>query len=44
MQVLRVILSIGIKALLDGKLGRKAERERVLGEMARNLHSANSRP
>jgi hypothetical protein len=28
MQVLRVILPIGIKALVDGKLGREAARER----------------
>jgi hypothetical protein len=41
MQVLRVILPIGIKALVDGKLGRAAARERdresVLAEMARDL-------
>jgi hypothetical protein len=30
MQVLRVILPIGIKALVDGKLGRDAARERKL--------------
>jgi hypothetical protein len=41
MQVLRVILPIGIKALVDGKLGRDAARERnrdaVLEELARRL-------
>jgi hypothetical protein len=41
MQVLRVILRIGIKALLDGKLGLEAARERnrdaVLEELARRL-------
>ncbi len=41
MQVLRVILPIGIKALVDGKLGRDAARERnraaVLDDLARRL-------
>ena len=41
MQVLRVIMPIGIKALLDGRLGRDAARERdrqrVLDELARCL-------
>ena len=38
-QVLRIILMIGLKALLDGKLGRDAARERdrqrILEELAR---------
>jgi hypothetical protein len=41
MQVMRIVLAIGAKPLLDGKLGREAardrDRERVLAEMARNL-------
>ena len=41
MQVMRIVLAIGAKPLLDGKLGREAARERdherVLAEMARNL-------
>jgi hypothetical protein len=41
MQVIRVLLPIGIKALLDGSLGREAARERnraaVLEEIARKL-------
>jgi hypothetical protein len=41
MQVSRVILRIGIKALLDGTLGREAarerDRERVLGELLRGF-------
>jgi hypothetical protein len=41
MQVLRVILPIGIKALADGKLGRDAARERnraaVLADLERRL-------
>ena len=48
MQVLRVILRIGIKALLNGKLGREAARERdrqrLLAELTRDLRSAESRP
>jgi hypothetical protein len=48
MQVLRVILRIGIKALLDGTLGRDAARERdrqrVLAELALDLRSADNRP
>jgi hypothetical protein len=48
MQVLRVIMPIGIKALLDGKLGREAARERnrqrILAEFARDLRPADSRP
>jgi hypothetical protein len=43
MQVLRVILPIGIKALLEGKLNREAardhDRQRVLAQLARDLHS-----
>jgi hypothetical protein len=41
MQVMRVLLPIGIKALLDGTLARKAARERdraaVLDDLARKL-------
>jgi hypothetical protein len=37
MPVMRIVLAIGVRALLDGKLGREAERERVLTEMARDL-------
>jgi hypothetical protein len=41
---LRVIFMIGIKALLDGKLGREAARERnraaVLKELGRKLATA----
>jgi hypothetical protein len=41
MQVIRVLLRIGIKALLDGTLGREAARQRncdaVLEEIARKL-------
>jgi hypothetical protein len=48
MQVWRVVFMIGAKALLDGKLGREAERERdrdrVLRELARGLRQANSGP
>jgi hypothetical protein len=44
MQVLRVILPIGIKALFDGKLGCEAARERdrqqILDELARRLSGA----
>jgi hypothetical protein len=47
MQVLRVILPIGIKALVDGKLGRAAARERdresVLAEMARDLRDRDNK-
>jgi hypothetical protein len=45
MQVMRIVFAIGVKALLDGKLGREAARERdherVLGEMARNLRDSD---
>jgi hypothetical protein len=44
MQVLRVILRIGIKALLDGKLGREAardrDRQRILAQLERDLRPA----
>jgi hypothetical protein len=40
MQVWRVVFMIGAKALLDGKLGREAERERVLAEMAGDLRQS----
>ena len=43
-QVWRVIFMIGVKALLNGKLGREAarnsERERVLAALARDLRVA----
>ena len=43
-QVMRVFLSIGIKALLDGTLAREAQRERnraaVLDELTRKLGAA----
>jgi hypothetical protein len=41
MQVWRVVFMIGAKALLDGKLGREAERGRVLAEMARDLRASD---
>jgi hypothetical protein len=48
LQVMRIIFAIGGKALLDGKLGRDAarerDRERILAELVRNLRSADSRP
>jgi len=41
MQVLRILLPIGIKAMLDGSLGRELTRERnraaTLAELARDL-------
>ena len=47
-QVWRVIFMIGVKAHLDGKLGREAaidrERERVLAEMARDLRARRPSP
>jgi hypothetical protein len=43
MQVIRVTLPIGIKALLDGKLGREAAREHnraaVLEDLERELRA-----
>jgi hypothetical protein len=43
MQVIRILWRIGIKALLDGKLGREAARERnraaVLEELGRKLRA-----
>ena len=45
MQVMRVLLPIGIKALLDGSLGRDAAYENnrvaVLEELARDLSAGN---
>jgi hypothetical protein len=45
MQVMRIVLAIGAKPLLDGKLGREAarerDRERVLAEMARDLRDSD---
>jgi hypothetical protein len=37
MQVMRIVLQIGLKAVLDGMLAREAtrERERILSEMTR---------
>jgi len=47
MQVTRVVFMIGVKALLDGKLGREAARERngdaVLEELDRNLRRRTGR-
>jgi len=44
MQVMRVLLPIGIKALLDGSLAREVDRERnraaVLEELDRKLRAA----
>jgi len=44
-QVIRVLLPIGIKALLDGSLGRDAAYENnrvaVLEELARDLSAGN---
>jgi len=44
-QVIRVLLPIGIKALLDGSLGRDAaygnNRAAVLQELARDLSAGN---
>jgi hypothetical protein len=41
MQVTRVVFAIGVKALLDGRLGREAARERdrhrILDEVERRL-------
>jgi hypothetical protein len=49
MQVMRVLLPIGIKAMLDGTLAREAARERdrqrLLEELDRKLRGAhNKRP
>jgi hypothetical protein len=48
LQLIRIIFAIGAKALLDGRLGREAarerDRERILAELMRNLRSADSRP
>jgi hypothetical protein len=44
LQLMRIIFAIGAKALLDGRLGRGAARERILAELVRNLRSADSRP
>jgi len=44
MQVMRVLLRTGVKAVLDGRLAREAARERdrdrILGELARGLENA----
>jgi hypothetical protein len=37
LQVIRIILAVGAKALLDGKLGREAARERDRGRILGNL-------
>jgi len=41
MQVIRVLLKIGVKAMLDGRLGREAARERdlerIFGELLRGF-------
>jgi hypothetical protein len=48
LRLMRIIFAIGAKALLDGRLGRGAarerDRERILAELVRNLRSADSRP
>jgi hypothetical protein len=48
MQVWHIVFMIGVKALLDGKLGREAardrDRQRILAELARNLRPAGGRP
>ena len=48
LQVIRLIFAIGVKALLDGRLGREAardrDRERVLAELVRALRPADGRP
>jgi hypothetical protein len=45
MQMIRVLLKIGVKAMLDGSLGREAarerDRERILAEMARDLRDSD---
>jgi hypothetical protein len=43
MQVTRVVFTICLKALLDGRLSREAARERILAELARDLRSAHGR-
>jgi hypothetical protein len=44
MQVIRVLLRIGIKAMLDGTLGREAARERTRdAELARLSEAINTR-
>ena len=44
MQVMRILLRIGLKAMLDGTLGREAARERhkdrILGELIRRFEEA----
>jgi hypothetical protein len=48
MQVWRIVFMIGMKAWLNGTLGREADRERnrqrILAEFARDLRPADSRP
>jgi hypothetical protein len=43
LQVMRIVFAIGAKALLDGRLGRDAarerDRERVLGELLRGFRA-----
>lgn len=43
-QMMRIVLMIGTRALLDGRLGREAsracDRERILDDLARRLDSA----
>jgi hypothetical protein len=47
-QATRVVFTICLKAVLDGRLGcaaaRERDRERILAELARNLRQADSRP
>jgi hypothetical protein len=48
LQVMRIIFMIGVKAHLDGKLGREAasdrDRQRILAEMARDLRARGPSP
>jgi hypothetical protein len=48
MQATRVVFTICLKAVLDGRLGRDAarerDRERILAELARKLRPTDSRP
>jgi hypothetical protein len=47
MQVTRVVFQVGVKAMLDGTLGRQAARERdkdrILGELIRAFESEEHR-
>jgi hypothetical protein len=43
MRATRVVFTICLKAVLDGRLGRKAARERVLGELVRGFKERAAR-